>query len=86
MYLRHANKLVGVLANARFMMYLPSSLSEVQCSETSWGNSLRGVGLEDCASSASLSYGKEKELVSKVRLVQQHAAVERQGMPHVTYI
>jgi len=44
-----------------------STLSEVQGSETSWGNSLRGVGLEDCASSASLSYRIEKEQVSKWR-------------------
>ena len=33
---------------------LPFSLCEVQCPETGWGDSLRGVGLEDRARSTSL--------------------------------
>ena len=35
---------------------LPLSLCEVQCPETGWGDSLRGVGLEDRALSTSLHY------------------------------
>jgi len=35
------------------------TLCEVQGSETSWGDSLRGVGLEDAARSAPLHYSEE---------------------------
>ena len=47
---------------------LPLSLCEVQCPETGWGDSLRGVGLEDRARSTSLHYKEIRVRLGMTRM------------------
>ena len=67
-----------MLRQTRDLNYLPSTFGEVQCSETSWGNSLRGVGLEDSTSSTSLGYG-QKAKVRDWKQKQQTAVDSEKG-------
>jgi len=46
-----------------------STLSEVQCSETCWCNSMMGVGLENSAASTSLGYGNERKISLRFRQI-----------------